>query len=98
MSEKDTKPVVIGGHEMDERTATRVLEAVRISVPRVVEEMAINGRKDEEIKAAAITIVEAIAGAFSTVCNAVTASLPDPKLQPGTPEKNRSPRPKVLYY
>ncbi|TXE22177.1 hypothetical protein [Serratia ureilytica] len=56
------------GHELDEVTAAKLFDVVRISVPRVVEAMAIDGRKDGEIKAAAITTVAAIAGAFAETC------------------------------
>lgn len=70
MSEKETRTMFICGHEMDADIAMRLFEVVRNSVPRVVEAMAINGRKDAEIKAMAITTAEAVVGAFVAVVRA----------------------------
>lgn len=72
MSEKATKTLFVCGHELDRPIARYVFETIRNSVPRVVEAMAIDGRKDKEIKAAAITTAEAIAGAFAEMCKEET--------------------------
>ncbi|HDR2590578.1 TPA: hypothetical protein QCI16_004461 [Enterobacter ludwigii] len=72
MSEKETRTMFICGHEMDAGIAMHIFEVVRNSVPRVVEAMAINGCKDEHIKAMAITTAEAVVGAFVAVVEAKT--------------------------
>lgn len=68
MSEKEAKTAFICGHEIDRELARKLFEVIRDSVSRVVEEMVIRERREEKIKAAAITTAEAIAEAFVDVC------------------------------
>ena len=97
MSEKETRTMFICGHEMDADIAMRLFEVVRNSVPRVVEAMAINGRKDVEINAMAITTAEAVVGAFVAVAgekaNPSDSEPASPPAGLSAPQQDQQPQP-----
>ncbi|HID8404591.1 TPA: hypothetical protein ACXIJH_004930 [Serratia marcescens] len=70
MKDEEAKTAFVAGYEMDVDIANNIFLVVKNSVPRVVEELVIAGKRDDEVKAAAITTAEAVVEAFVFVCKA----------------------------
>jgi len=68
MSEKETKTVFIGGHELDAALGGKLFSVVQGSVTRVVEEMVLSGKNEQQVKDAAKTTAETVVDTFIWLC------------------------------